>query len=265
MLCILLVGRAQRARTSELNGNFVCMYVCMYVCLYVINRPRSVRMRPRATRKRSRPCLFRSLRSPTNALHSPSMSSTDRGQCACVPTQRANVAGLASSARCARPQMLCILLVCHQPTTVSAHASPRNARKRSRPCLFRSLHSPTNAFINGPWSVRMRPRATRKRSRLCLFRSLRSPTNALHSPSMSSTDRGQCACVPAQRANVTGLASSGRCARPQMLCILLVIGRAQRARTSELNGNFVCMYVCMFICHQPTAVGAHASPRNAQT
>ena len=33
---------------------------------------RSVRMRPRATRKRSRPCLFRSLRSPTNALHSPS-------------------------------------------------------------------------------------------------------------------------------------------------------------------------------------------------
>ena len=44
----------------------------MYVRLYVINRPRSVRMRPRATRKRSRPCLFRSLRSPTNALHSPS-------------------------------------------------------------------------------------------------------------------------------------------------------------------------------------------------
>ena len=100
-------------------------------------------MRPRATRKRSRPCLFRSLRSPTNALHSPSyyywasaaspyytselngnfvcmyvcmyvclyMSSTDRGQCACVPAQRANVAGLASSTRCARPQMLCILLV----------------------------------------------------------------------------------------------------------------------------------------------------------
>ena len=40
--------------------------------MYVINRPRSVRMRHRATRKRSRPCLFRSLRSPTNALHSPS-------------------------------------------------------------------------------------------------------------------------------------------------------------------------------------------------
>ena len=39
------------------------------------------------------------------------MSSIDRGQCACVPAQRANVAGLASSARCARPQMLCILLV----------------------------------------------------------------------------------------------------------------------------------------------------------
>ena len=184
----MFIGRAQRARTSELNGNFVCMYVCMYVCLYVINRPRSVRMRPRATRKRSRPCLFRSLRSPTNALHSPSMSSTDSGQCACVPAQRANVAGLASSGRCARPQMLCILLVCHQPTAVSAHASPR--------------------------------------SRSCLFRSLRSPTNALHSPSMSSTDRGQCACVPAQRANVAGLASSGRCARPQMLCILLVINRA---------------------------------------
>ena len=40
---------------------------------------------------------------------------------------------------------------------------------------------------------------------------------------MSSTDRGQCACVPAQRANVAGLASSARCARPQMLCILLVV------------------------------------------
>ena len=74
MYCIhqlQVIGRAQRARTSELNGNFVCMYVCMYVY----------------------------------------MSSTDRGQCACVPAQRANVAGLASSARCARPQMLCILLV----------------------------------------------------------------------------------------------------------------------------------------------------------
>ena len=46
---------------------------------------------------------------------------------------------------------------------------------------------------------------------------------------------------------------------------ILFVGRAQRARTSELNGNFVCMYVCMFICHQPTAVSAHASPRNAQT
>ena len=30
MLSISLIGRAQRARTSELNGNFVCMYVCMY-------------------------------------------------------------------------------------------------------------------------------------------------------------------------------------------------------------------------------------------
>ena len=62
-----VIGRAQRARTSELNGNFVCMYVYM--------------------------------------------SSTVRGQCACIPTQCANVAGLASSAHCARPQMLCILLV----------------------------------------------------------------------------------------------------------------------------------------------------------
>ena len=34
---------------------------------------RSVRMRPRTTRKRSRPCLFRSLRLPTNAMHSPSI------------------------------------------------------------------------------------------------------------------------------------------------------------------------------------------------
>ena len=54
---------------SELNVDSVCMYVC----LYVINRPRSVRMRPRATRKRGRPCFFRSLRSLTNALHSPSI------------------------------------------------------------------------------------------------------------------------------------------------------------------------------------------------
>ena len=44
-----------------------------------------------------------------------------------------------------------------------------------------------------------------------------------------------------------------------------IIGRAQRARTCELNADSVCMYVCMFICHQPTAVSAHASPRNAQT
>ena len=60
----VVIGRAQRARTSELNGNFVFMF----------------------------------------------MSSTDRGQCACVPAQRANVAGLASSARCARPQ--------HSPSVV---------------------------------------------------------------------------------------------------------------------------------------------------
>ena len=45
----------------------------------------------------------------------------------------------------------------------------------------------------------------------------------------------------------------------------VIIGRAQRARTSELNADYVCMYVCMFICHQPTAVSAHGSPRNAQT
>ena len=72
ILVDLVIGRAQRARTSAIL--FVCMYVCMYVY----------------------------------------MSSTDRGQCACVPAQRANVAVLASSARCARmerPQMLCILLV----------------------------------------------------------------------------------------------------------------------------------------------------------
>ena len=86
-------------------------------------------MRPRATRKRSRPCLFRSLRSPTNALHSPSNTQTsillgERSEpvlvnsmpimfvcmfichqpTACVHAQRANLAGLASSARCARPQ-----------------------------------------------------------------------------------------------------------------------------------------------------------------
>ena len=180
----MFIGRAQRARTSELNGNFVCMYVCLLG-------------------ERSEPVLVNSMAILFVCMY----ASTDRGQCACVPAQRANVAGLASSARCARPQMLCILLVCHQPTAVSAHASPRNARKQSRPCLFRSL---------------------------------RSPTNALHSPSMSSTDRDQCACVTAQRANVAGLASSAHCGRPQMLCILLV-------------------------CHQPTAVSAHASPRNAQT
>ena len=43
-----------------------------------------------------------------------------------------------------------------------------------------------------------------------------------------------------------------------------VIEPAQRARTSELKCRF-CLYVCMFICHQPTAVSAHASPHNAQT
>ena len=101
-----IFGRAQRARTSELNGNFVCMYVC-------INRPRSVRMRPRATRKRSRPCLFRSLRSPTNALHSPSY-------------------------------LYVCLYVINRPRSVRMR--PRATRKRSRPCLFRSLRSPTNAL-----------------------------------------------------------------------------------------------------------------------
>ena len=30
-----IIGRAQRARNSELNGNFVCMYVCMYVCMFI--------------------------------------------------------------------------------------------------------------------------------------------------------------------------------------------------------------------------------------
>ena len=30
---------------------------------------------------------------------------------------------------------------------------------------------------------------------------------------------------------------------------LIIVGRAQRARTSELNGNFVCIYVCIFIRH----------------
>ena len=64
-----IIGRAQRARTSELNADYVCRYVCMFIC------------------------------------HQPT------GQCACVPAQHANVAGLASSARCACPQMLCILLV----------------------------------------------------------------------------------------------------------------------------------------------------------
>ena len=39
-----------------------------------------------------------------------------------------------------------------------------------------------------------------------------------------------------------------KCARElRVFACTLVIGRAQRARTSELNGNFVCMYVCMFI------------------
>ena len=151
MLCILLViiGRAQRARTSELNGNFVCMYVCMY-----------------------------------------------------VPAQRANVAGLASSGRCARPQMLCILLV----------------------IIGRAQRARTSE-LNGNF--------------VCMY---------------------VCMYVPAQRANVAGLASSGRCARPQMLCILLVIiGRAQRARTSELNGNFVCMYVCMYVPAQRANVAGLAS------
>ena len=46
-----IIGRAQRACTSELNADSV----------YMSSTDRPVRMRPRATRKRSRPCLFRSL------------------------------------------------------------------------------------------------------------------------------------------------------------------------------------------------------------
>ena len=46
-------------------------FVCFF-CAGNASTDRSVLMRPRATRKRSRPCLFRSLLSPTNALHSPS-------------------------------------------------------------------------------------------------------------------------------------------------------------------------------------------------
>ena len=76
---------------------------------------------------------------------------------------------------------------------------------------------------------------------------LRSPTNALHSPSMSSTDRGQCACVPAQRANVAGLASSARCARPQMLCILLVCLLGERSEPVLVN-SMAILFVCMYVC-----------------
>ena len=50
------------------------LFVCMYVCMFICHQPTAVSAHAsRATRKRSRPCLFRSLRSPTNALHSPSI------------------------------------------------------------------------------------------------------------------------------------------------------------------------------------------------
>ena len=45
--CEVYIGQAQRARTSELNADSVCMYVCMYVCLYVINRPVNAHASPR--------------------------------------------------------------------------------------------------------------------------------------------------------------------------------------------------------------------------
>ena len=52
---------------SPVNANSVCMCTC------ICHQPTvPVCMCPRAMRKRSRPCLFCSLRSPSNALHSPS-------------------------------------------------------------------------------------------------------------------------------------------------------------------------------------------------
>ena len=64
-------GESPRVLVNAMAILSVLMYVCMYV--YMSSTDWSVRMRPRATRKRSRPCFFRSLRSPTNALHSPSI------------------------------------------------------------------------------------------------------------------------------------------------------------------------------------------------
>ena len=54
---------------------------------------------------------------------------------------------------------------------------------------------------------------------------------------------GQCACVPAQRANVAGLASSARCACPQMLCILLVMNQD---RVSTDKTVYTVVWLCLF-------------------
>ena len=143
------------------------------------------------------------------------MSSTDRGQCACVPAQRANVAGLASSARCARPQMLCILLVNTLNTDLMTDKSPWLIGRAQRAC---------NSELNADYVCMY----------VCMF--------ICHQPT------GLCTCVPAQRANVAGLASSARCARPQMLCILLVVvykillgDRSEPVLVNSMPIMFVCM------------------------
>ena len=52
----IFIGRAQRARTSELNPNSICMFICIQ------STDQSVCMRPHAMHKCSWPCLFHLLR-----------------------------------------------------------------------------------------------------------------------------------------------------------------------------------------------------------
>ena len=108
--------RSEPVLVNSMSILFVCMFigraqrartsgnfVCMYVCMSSTDRGQCACVPAQRANVAGLASSARCAR--------PQMSSTDRSQCACVTAQRANVAGLASSARCARSQMLCILLV----------------------------------------------------------------------------------------------------------------------------------------------------------
>ena len=50
----------------------------------------------------------------------------------------------------------------------------------------------------------------------------------------------------------------------EMLSVWLLGERSEPVLVNAMAILYVYMYVCMFICHQPTAVSVHASLRNAQ-